>query len=76
MGDVNDLVSRIKAEIAAHRQKTSQFQAEQVQEHKDRLQRLERLERVVRGVQEGFSRPGLTRPSRIGRPRSTPGHAR
>lgn len=44
MSDINDLVTRINAEIAAHRQKVSQFRSETVQEHKDRQQRLERLE--------------------------------
>jgi YHS domain-containing protein len=53
MSDVDDLVARINAEVASHREKVSQFRDEHVQEHKDRLVRLEKLESVfeqLRGI--------------------------
>jgi YHS domain-containing protein len=44
MSDVTDLVARMNAEVAAHREKVSQSREEHVQEHKDRLARLEKLD--------------------------------
>jgi hypothetical protein len=46
MSDINTLASRIDAEFSAVEQKAKKFQAEQVQEHKQRQQRLEQLGRV------------------------------
>jgi hypothetical protein len=58
MADVNHLVARINAEFSAHREKATQFRAEQAQDHKDRQQRLERLETVFDQLREVW-RPRL-----------------
>jgi YHS domain-containing protein len=44
MSDVKNLVDRISAEFAAHREKVSQFLSERVEEHKGRQLRLEQVE--------------------------------
>jgi YHS domain-containing protein len=46
MPDINSLASRIDAEFSAIAEKTKKFQAEQVQEHKQRQTRLEQLGKV------------------------------
>jgi YHS domain-containing protein len=46
MPDINSLASRIDAEFSAIEQKVKTFQAEQVQEHKQRQNRLEQLGKV------------------------------
>jgi hypothetical protein len=46
MGDINALASRIDAEFSAAEQKVKSFQADQVQEHKERQKRVERLGKV------------------------------
>jgi YHS domain-containing protein len=44
MSDVQNLLDRITAEVAAHREKIAQSREEHVQEHKDRLARLQKLD--------------------------------
>jgi len=46
MSDIQNLVTRIKAEMSAHREKIAQYQSDRVQEHHDREQRLKSLEGV------------------------------
>ena len=46
MSDLNSLASRIDAEFSAVEQKIKKFQAEQMEEHKERQTRLERLGKV------------------------------
>ena len=46
MADINNLASRIDAEFSAVEDKVKQFQAEKVEEHKQRQNRLEQLGKV------------------------------
>jgi len=52
MPDINSLASRIDAEFSAVEDKLKKFQAEQVQEHKQRQQRLEQLGKVFDQLSE------------------------
>jgi hypothetical protein len=58
MTDTNTLASRIDAEFSAAEQKVKQFQAEQVQEYKQRQKRLEQLGKVFDQLREVW-RPRL-----------------
>lgn len=58
MSDVQDLMSRISAELSAHKEKISQYKSDRVQEHQDRQQRLRSLESVFDQLR-GIWRPRL-----------------
>jgi YHS domain-containing protein len=73
MPDINSLASRIDVEFSVVEQKVKSFQAEQVQEHKDRQQRVEQLAKVFDGLAELWTpRLELLMKKFEGRVQSTP----
>lgn len=52
MADINSLMSRIDAEFVAVEDKIKKFQAEQVEEHKQREKRMEQLGKVFTELQD------------------------
>jgi len=58
MPDINDLSSRIDAEIDAAKQRVASLQAQYVEQHQERRTRLERFEKMLPGIAD-VCRPRL-----------------